>query len=411
VAVPAGISVARLRGALLWLTGFAGAFVFIEPSPYEAASLIALFVFAATGLLLRPGLMPLVLLLTLYNIGFSLAAIPVLERPNVAVWVLISWYLAATAVFFAAVLSEDTQRNLSLLVRGTVAAAVAAALAGIIGYAQVIPALSDLFLRYGRARGTFNDPNVLGAFLVFPMLVAMARIFSGRGTMRALLLLALFSAALLLTFSRGAWGQVVVAGILMMALSFVTSRSPHERGRILVMAVFGVVVLAGCVALLLSFDSIAAQFRERAAFEQSYDLGAFGRFGRHVLGALLALDEPLGLGPRQFHLQFVEDPHNAFLNAFLSGGWLSGLCYLALMLLTLVLGFRFAFVATPWQPIYLAAYCTFAGTFAESLLIDSDHWRHFFLLLGMLWGLMLASRAYLLRQARQAPARSPVLAR
>ena len=46
-------SVERLRGALLWLTGFAGAIVFMEPSPYEVASLLTIFVFVCTGLALR----------------------------------------------------------------------------------------------------------------------------------------------------------------------------------------------------------------------------------------------------------------------------------------------------------------------------------------------------------------------
>jgi hypothetical protein len=388
-------SIARLRARLLWLTGLAGAFVFIEPSPYEVASLLALFVFAATGLVLRAGMVPLALLLVLYNIGFSVAAIPVLDAPKTIIWVLTSWYLAATAVFFAAVLSDDP-RQLSPLVRGTMLAAVVAAFAAIVGYSQLVPQLTDLFLRYGRARGTFNDPNVLGAFLVFPMLVAMGRIFAGRrGTLRACGLLALFSIALLLTFSRGAWGQAVLSAVLMMALSFLTSRSANERARIVLIAVAGAVFLAGLVALLLSFDSVAALFSERAALEQGYDAGPLGRFGRHALGALLALDQPLGIGPLQFHNLFVEDPHNAFLNAFVSGGWLSGLAYLALMLVTLGLGLRYAFVPTPWQSAYLAVYCAFAGTFAESLIIDSDHWRHYFLLVGALWGLMMASRPYL----------------
>ena len=35
-------SMERLRCLLLWLTGFSGAFVFIEPSPYEVASLLAI---------------------------------------------------------------------------------------------------------------------------------------------------------------------------------------------------------------------------------------------------------------------------------------------------------------------------------------------------------------------------------
>ena len=38
-------SVERLRGALLWLTGFAGAIVFMEPSPYEVTSLLTIVVF------------------------------------------------------------------------------------------------------------------------------------------------------------------------------------------------------------------------------------------------------------------------------------------------------------------------------------------------------------------------------
>ena len=49
-APPLRRSVERLRGALLWLTGFAGAIVFMEPSPYEVTSLLTIIVFAVTGL-------------------------------------------------------------------------------------------------------------------------------------------------------------------------------------------------------------------------------------------------------------------------------------------------------------------------------------------------------------------------
>ena len=49
---------------------------------------------------------------------------------------------------------------------------------------------------------------------------------------------------------------------------------------------------------------------------------------------------------------------------------------------------------SPWQAAYIAAYCAFIGTAAESVLIDSDHWRHYFLLLGVIWGLMAVSRPY-----------------
>jgi hypothetical protein len=109
---------------------------------------------------------------------------------------------------------------------------------------------------------------------------------------------------------------------------------------------------------------------------------------------VMALDNPFGLGPLQFRTYFPEDPHNAYLNAFASGGWISGLAYLALTATTLLSGLRLAFVTTPWRPVYLAVYAAFVGVAAESVLIDSDHWRHYFLILGVLWGLMAASHSY-----------------
>jgi hypothetical protein len=103
---------------------------------------------------------------------------------------------------------------------------------------------------------------------------------------------------------------------------------------------------------------------------------------------------PLGIGPLQFSKYFPEDPHNSYLNAFMSGGWLSGACYLALVLITLVFGLRQLLVATPWQSAMIVVYVGYAGTATESIIIDSDHWRHAFMLLGLLWGLIAATMAY-----------------
>ena len=64
---------------------------------------------------------------------------------------------------------------------------------------------------------------------------------------------------------------------------------------------------------------------------------------------------------------------------------------------TVVRGFRFALVRTPWQPTYHLIYAAFLGTVGESAIVDIDHWRHYFLMLGVLWGLMAVSRPYLAR--------------
>ena len=386
-------SVERLRGALLWLTGLSGAFVFMEPSPYEVASMLAMIVFALAGIKLRTAIMPMLLLLVICNIGFSIAVIPVLSEPKTLMWVIVSWYMSTTAVFFAAVMADNTQQRASLLIRGYTLAALVASVAGIIGYFQLVPRLSDLFVLFGRARGTFNDPNVLGAFLVFPALIALQRAMSVRmrDMLRGGALLSVFVLALLLSFSRAAWGQFVFCAVLLLALTFITSHSTKERMRIVAMAILGVVFLALLLAVALSLDQVSSLFEQRASLDQDYDSGHTGRFGRHLLGFMLALESPFGIGPLQFAKIFPEDPHNSYLNAFMSGGWISGFSYAALIILTLLVGLRFVFVPTPWRPTYLVVYVAFVGLAGESLIIDSDHWRHYFLLLGLLWGLISAS--------------------
>jgi hypothetical protein len=410
---PLTLPTESLRGLLLWLMGFAGAFVFIEPSPYEIVGLASIFLFGLTGLSLRSALMPLALILILLNIGYAIAVVQVANETKAVTWVLISIFLAITAVFYAAVLSTHTQARLESLRRGYMAAAFVAAVAGIVAYFHLLGSLSDPFVLYGRARGTFNDPNVLGAFLVLPAALLFQRILVGRAAVviRNGVLLLVLLIGLLLTFSRAAWGQFVFAALVIMALSIVTAPSAKGRIRIVVIALVGALMGAIFLGALLSIHQVADLFNERATLDQSYDVGHFGRFGRYVLGAQLGLDRPFGIGPMQFYKFFGEDPHNSYLNAFMSGGWLSGFAYLTLTAVTLVSASRFLRADTPWRSTYQVIYAAYLGVAVESAIIDIDHWRHYFLILGALWGLMVASRPYLTGAATDSSFLAPLAAR
>lgn len=396
VTAPAAPGVLALQRALVWLVGACGAIVFIEPSPYEIATLLATVIFFATGLRLRLALMPLVALLVLLNVGYTISAIPLFEQPEVVSWIATSWYMAVTVVFFAMVVSEDTAARLDMLRRGLVVGAMLASLAAIAGYFHLVPGGDDLLTLYGRARGTFKDPNVLGAFLILPALFALQSVVSDKflKAFRNVIAFGIMSLAILLAFSRAAWGGLVLTSAFMLALMVLTSRTNAQRSRIIVMAIVAAVLGLALLAVLLSFDSIAEMFKQRASFDQSYDEGRFGRFGRHILGAEMALDLPFGIGPLQFHRFFPEDTHNSYLNAFMSGGWLSGVCYPALVFTTVIMGFRHIFVRVPWQRAYLAIFAAFVGTVGESFVIDTDHWRHFWMMLGAMWGMIAAAQVY-----------------
>jgi hypothetical protein len=302
--------------------------------------------------------------------------------------------MAMTVVFLAMVISEDTAARLDMLRRGLIAGALVAASAGIAGYFNVVPGGHDLLTLYGRARGTFKDPNVLGAFLILPTLFVLQSVVSNRLQVRNVIALGVIALAILLAFSRAAWGGVAITSAFVLGLMVLTSRSRAQRSRIIVMSVVAVTIVAMLAIVLLSFDSIGEMFKERASLDQSYDEGRFGRFGRHILGTEMALDLPFGIGPLQFHRYFPEDTHNSYLNAFMSGGWLSGVSYAALVFITVIIGFRHIFVRVPWQQTYLAIFAAFLGTVGEGFIIDTDHWRHFWMMVGAMWGMFAAAQGY-----------------
>ncbi|MGB3043833.1 MAG: O-antigen ligase family protein [Xanthobacteraceae bacterium] len=389
--------VAALQRGLLWLVGCSGAVVFFEPSPYELTTLLAMVVLVATGLSLRLAFLPLAAMLFLVNIGYTICAADLMNQSRIVTWILTSWYMAITAIFFAMAVAQDTYARLDFLRRGLIFGALIASLAGIAGYFRLFPGAYGLFTLYGRAMGPFKDPNVFSAFLVLPALFLLQSVVSDRfgKALRSTLVLGIITLALLLAFSRAAWGQFIIASAFMLFMMVLTSRTNIQRSRIITLSVAALLMGVVLLLVLLSFDSIDTIFKQRASFDQSYDEGRFGRFGRHILGARMALDLPFGIGPLQFTKFFPEDTHNSYLNAFMSGGWISGVCYPALISTTVVLGFRYAFVRTPWQRVYLAVFATFLGTVGEAFIIDTDHWRHFWMMMGLMWGMFAANQQHI----------------
>ena len=170
--------------------------------------------------------MPLLLLLVLLNVGYTIGAIPLLDQSEVANWIATSWYMAVTVIFFAMVMSEDTEARLDMLRRGLIVGAMIASLAAIAGYFHLVPGGYDLLTLYDRARGTFKDPNVLGAFLILPALFALQSIVSDSfgKSFRNTIAFGIMSLAILLAFSRAAWGGLVLTSAFMLALMVLTSR-------------------------------------------------------------------------------------------------------------------------------------------------------------------------------------------
>jgi hypothetical protein len=161
--------------------------------------------------------------------------------------------------------------------------------------------------------------------------------------------------------------------------------------------------LAALLALALSFDTIAAMFNERFHLINSYDVGEGGRFRLQELALAAMLQYPNGMGPFEFSRVYGLQQHNVYLQAFIVYGWIGGMSYLLILATTIMVGLRSVLARTPWQPYLIVAFGAFIGEVLEGFVIDTDHWRHFFLLLGMIWGLSAATYRHLRRQRAALP--------
>ena len=397
------VPVASLQRLALWLLVFVSFIAIIEPSPYEVMFVVTAFVFAVTGIRFSRGAAPLMMLLLLYNLGGVTALIPVIHDRDALTFVIISCYLAVTSVFFAGILADDTAVRLHTIRRAWVGAAVFASIAGILGYAD-IGGLGELFSRYGtRASGTFKDPNVLGPFLVPPAVMMIQNYLVGeqRRPLLSLALLVTILAGIFLSFSRGAWGTAGAAALMTAGLTFLTTRHSRIRARIITLSLLGIVIFAILIAIALSIDSVRSVFEQRFSLDQSYDVGETGRFGNQMRAISRLLTEPLGFGPLRFRFFYPEDPHNVYVNAFASYGWLGGLSYFALMAATIWIGWSMIWKQTPWQSMAIAFWSATFMTILQGVQIDTDHWRHFYLLIGATWGVAIATARYEAEQRMQ----------
>ena len=373
---------------------FLSGFVIREPAPYELymAGLIA--VWALFGLRISKGITPLLVLLVTFNIGGMISMTQMSDLMDTPLYIAVSLFLAFTAVFFAAV-TESRPDLYRLMFRAWVASAVITGLAGILGYFHALPGF-EMFTKYERAAGVFQDPNVFGPFLALPGIWLLYRVLTGGPAdwLRCVPPLLVIVLAIFLSFSRGAWGLFGVSAILITGILFLRSQSGLFRLRLAMMSVAAFALLVVAILVALQIPSVAELFTTRAQLVQEYDGARLGRFARYVIGFQLAMEHPLGIGPLTFGQIYGEDTHNIWLKALMDYGWLGFASWLTMIVWTVAGGFRILFRERPWQPFLLCAWVTLVGHVALGTVIDTDHWRHFYILIGMVWGAIALERRY-----------------
>ena len=272
----------RLVLIYLWVAIVSGCIVYVEPSPYDVLLLGAMVALPVAGLVAFPRGLSVYLLLACGIVAGGYVASTQAGTFAVPVkHVTITLYLVLSSFVIAGFVAKDPARHTRLIMSAYVTAALIASVAALIGYFNLVPAFQDFLTEFGRARGTFKDPNVLGAFLAPAVLYALNGMLNGRAA-RALLwsaVLMVLLLATLLSFSRGACLNIAVGLLAFGFFAFVMSESNRKRVKLLVLAVLAGLVAVGALVALATVPAVSDLLGERASLEQSYDVGPEGRFG------------------------------------------------------------------------------------------------------------------------------------
>jgi len=380
----------RILLIVLFIAVLASSIAFIEPSPHDALMGVLAVAGLVAGVRLNRNLTVLVFWLVVFNVCGLISLINALDIPKTVQYTATSLYLAVAAILFACLFSENTMARLATMRVAYTITATAAALAGAAGYFHAFPG-AQIFAPAGRALATFKDPNVFGPFLIWPALFLTQDIITRRIRLTSIAALGALLLGLLLSFSRGAWFHFALSAAITIGLSFLTAPTQKTRLRIFVLSAVSVALLVAAIAVLISIPAVQLMVKERVHLINSYDVGQGGRFRMQELAVTAVLLSPDGLGPFGFATAAGVQQHNQYLQAFLVYGWVGGIAYIMLLLSTVHVGLRGAFRRTPWQPYMITALGAFIGEMAEGFIVDTDHWRHFFLLLGMIWGMGAAT--------------------
>jgi len=380
--------VAMLLALLLALSSL----VFIEPAPYDLLAIIFFVSLLAAGMRLPREIHTAVVLLGVFVLGNLVAALLVPEPTAALRSLSIRIYMVVIWLFIVGVVSMHPKRMMAALWAGYIIAAVVATIWGALEYFGYIQ--NDLWQGGLRAKGPFKDPNVFGPFLVPAAIYSLSRLATPGAAAKFLFtgLFFVLAFGILVSFSRGAW--INFASALSLYAVFALWAAPSLRARLqwLGAGVLFLVLIVGLLGAAISQKTIGERFFQRAVLTQKYDVASGGRFQSQQKALIRIAGDPIGIGPGRSHGEFGLEPHNLYLHVAVEGGWLAAFGWLGFLGLTFYRSLPLFQAPRHIRYEFFVVFSSLAGLLAQSLFIDSTHWRHLWLLLGIVWALIIATQ-------------------
>jgi O-antigen ligase len=148
-------------------------------------------------------------------------------------------------------------------------------------------------------------------------------------------------------------------------------------------------VCVGAAAGTVLLTGSSSFFEERAHL-QSYDSE---RFGAQRSGIALSESHPIGIGPGQFEIASPVSAHSTYVRAAAEEGLLGLMAIGSLLVGTLIVAVRNVILGRGTAGLSSTALlAAWVGLLANSVFVDTLHWRHLWILAGLIWAGSLIPR-------------------
>ena len=384
VSIPSG---ARLYWLLFGFAFCISSFVLVEPAPVDAVMLLLLALGTVMGTvrLAALSIVPTILLtgLALANVvSISLAA-----DPARAVWYfLVTFYLMTSWALCIGALDVGGMPLLQVVFRGYSFAALISVSLALASYFHLIGFQSYLLL-YGRPKGLFKDPNVYGPFLVPIAVMAITGCLPINSRFWQACMAVVASLGIALSYSRACWINYVASLALFVVLDLVLpSRSPEAHSVSLSRVFLFGAVASLAVLAILQVPSVQTMLTVRLGQGGMHDYDQI-RFQTQRMAVQAAIDHPLGIGPGQSEATFQYATHSSYMRVLSENGLFGLCCFVGFALASVIQAVRKACLAetAAWRGLFVASAACICGQLINSGVVDTVHWRHFWILLALPW--------------------------
>lgn len=365
----------------LFLTMVVSSFVSFEPAPYD----LLMIGFIAFGFLfsfnkITKELVFPIVIVCIFLVSNLISLFFVKEMGGALFFTGITFYLAFTWIALVGMKDYLKPEILNFILKGFLVSACLSAIIGILAYFQLIPS-SDEYLLFGRPKALFKDPNVFGPFLVVPTLFAIS-MTELRGTSNwkksiYLLLFFLLIAGVLLSFSRAAWGNFVISFTI-----YILGMKKGAIGKRIRTILFLAIVGVPALIYFIQMPAVEDLFSERLGY-QNYDND---RFDTQKQAIQSGISNPIGVGGGQAGSVLQYEPHSLYARVFAENGVLGLLSFFLLFLMSTHRVYKsYLQIKSERSVFYLIIFASLIGIGFNSFFVDTLHWRHFWLLLGLAW--------------------------